>query len=108
MSTNYEWEIGMREISGMGGGYEAECRLMLKQGMKWIEAHPDAKPMYHGFKGIYGIIKEDNEDAKALSNAACEGRDVTGAMHQAVISHIIFISKNGWPKYVEEMKKGNA
>lgn len=55
-------------------------------------------------------MAEDNEDAKALSDAitkhpAIEAYGVTGAMHQAVIQHLFFIRGHGWEKYVEKMKE---
>ena len=31
--------------------------------------------------------------------------DCTGAMMQASMSHVMFILKNGWDKYVDEMTK---
>lgn len=102
----YEWEEGMGEISGFGGGYEEACRKMLKAGCKWLDANPKADPKFHGFEGVYGILDENNQDAKNLSKAvvSASGDDCTGAMHQAAISHILFIRKNGWEKYAEEMK----
>lgn len=99
----------MGEISGLGGGYEECCRSMLAAGMAWLDAHPAADPQFHGYKHVYGILNEDNDDAKALTEAvidAARGRGgATGAMHQAVISHLMFILKNGWDQYVAEMSK---
>ena len=104
---NYEFTPDMGEISGFGGGYEQACRDMLKAGMEWCDEHPEADPKFHGFKNVYGIVMEDNDDAKALSKAivAGAGNDCTGAMHQAVLSSVFFIRKNGWGKYVENMSK---
>lgn len=103
----YEFTKEMGEISGFGGGYENCCRAMLKAGLEWFDANPGADPQFHGWKGVYGLIEEDNEDAKALSKAVVEGAggDCTGAMHQAVISSIFWIKRNGWDKYVERMSK---
>jgi len=105
--TRYQYTSEMQEISGFGGGYEDMCRQMVVAGCVWLDAHPEADPKFHGFKGIYGIIDEDNEDAKELTKAIvapCNG-DCTGAMHQAAVSHVLFIRKNGWDKYVEEMSE---
>lgn len=103
----YEFTEIMREISGFGGGYEAACRAMLKAGLEWGDKNPNADPKFHGFKNIYGIIQKDNEDAKALRKVVvrASGDDCSGAMHQAVISSILWIRKNGWDRYVEEMSK---
>jgi hypothetical protein len=99
----------MAEISGFGGSYEATCRKMLKSGLKWLDVHPEADPVFHGYKGIYGICVEDNEDAKALSKAIIDAsnNDATGAMHQAVISSILWIKKNSWKEYVAKMSNRN-
>lgn len=108
MTETYEFTPEMGEISGFGGGYEDCCRAMLKAGMDWIDAHPEADPQFHGYKGVYGIISEDNDDAKALSKAIVSGDNgtgCTGAMHQAVTTACLRIKKYGWDFYVEKMSK---
>ena len=103
----YEFNSNMGEISGMGGSYEQACRNMLKAGLEWFDKNPDAEPNFRGYKDVYGIIMEDNDDARALSKAVIEASDneATGAMYQAVITSILWIKKNGWEKYVEKMSK---
>ena len=103
----------MREISGFGKGggqrgreYEKACRRMVLAGIKWLDDHPTADPKFHGYKDVYGICMEDNDDEKALSEAivaACS--DCSGAMHQAAVSHVLMAKSLGWEKYVEEMSK---
>jgi len=102
----YEYLPDDPEISGFGGGYEAACRAMVAAGMEWFDAHPDADPQFHGYKGVYGVISEDNADAKALSAAiiAGSGGDCTGAMHQATTSHVLYAHKHGWDKYLAEFR----
>lgn len=109
----YEWREGMGEISGFGGSYEAACRTMLRAALEWFDEHPEADPRFHGFQGAYGLITEDNADAKALSDVvvAASGGDCTGAMHQAVITSALWIQKNGWEEYcraiaVPEVERG--
>ena len=94
----------MYEISGFSGGYEAACRAMVLAGLDWLDANPQANPQFSGYKGIYGVISEDNEDAKALTTAvvAAAKGDCTGAMHHATISHILWIKKNSWDEYVRQ------
>ena len=102
--ARYKFKEGMGEISGFGGSYEKACRAMLDAGLRWFDDNPDANPQYKGFEGVYGILSEDNEDAKALSSAVTSVVDnCTGAMHQAVASSVLFIRKNGWDKYVGAM-----
>jgi hypothetical protein len=96
----------MREISGMGGGYEEACRKMVLAGLDWFDAHPNAEPHFTTCDNVYGIVNEDNDDAKALSEAVCAAEDgCSGAMHQATISHIMYIHLNGWDAYCNVMRR---
>jgi hypothetical protein len=105
--SEYRFTSDMGEISGFGGGYEQTCRNMLVAGLEWFDKNPNADPQFEGFKDVYGIISEDNQDAKDLSKIVVEAadNDCTGAMHQAVITSCLWIRKNGWNKYCEEMRK---
>lgn len=103
---DYVYTDKCQGISGMGGDYEEACRTMVIAGMKHMEANPMSEPDISTYKNLYGIIKENNDDAKALSKAvsdACE--DCTGAMHQAAMSHVIYAHTSGWDKYITEMEK---
>jgi len=106
----YETTDDMGEISGFGGGYEATCRAMLTAGMQWLEANPQADPHFRGYKNIYGIITEENDDAKALSKAVVDAADgdCTGAMHQAVISRCLAAKRLGWDEYCKQCREHNA
>jgi len=96
----------MGEISGFGGSYEATCRKMLLNAVKYFEEHPDCNPIFKGFEGVYGLMMADNEDAKALNEAIMEGiDDATGMMHEAVVISALYIKKHGWDKYVDEMSR---
>ena len=97
----------MREISGFGGGYESACRAMVLAGVAWCEANPDADPQFTGYKNVFGLVHEDNDDAKALTKAvlAGGGAGVSGAMHQASVNHVLKIREMGWGWYVSEMSK---
>jgi hypothetical protein len=114
-----EWTEDMGQISGFGHGddpdgwrYENCCRAMLKAGLAWLDQHPDADPQFHSYRNVTGIMVDDNEDAKALSAAvvapAEDGGGASGAMHQAVCSHLLFIKANGWPAYVEKLREREA
>ena len=101
-----EYTQKMSEISGFGGRYEETCRKMVLAGLDWLDKHPLAEPKFHGYKNIYGIIEEDNPIAKQLSKAlvdASEG-DCTGAMHQATVSHVLWIKEHSWEEYVKKME----
>ena len=108
---------GMKEISGFGGRYESACRAMVLAGLEWLDAHPGSDPKFVGCNNIYGVVSENNKDANDLSNAVLSAEVVyddgkpgtvrdsaTGAMHQAAVSHVLYIRNNGWEKYVEMMK----
>lgn len=106
----FEWTEDMDEISGFGGGYERTCRAMVSAGCNWLSERSDADPQFHGFKGVYGVIAEDNEDAKTLSKVVLDasGGDCTGAMHQAAIGHIFAWRRLGsWLAYQREMRTRN-
>jgi hypothetical protein len=96
----------MGEISGFGGGYEQACRAMALAGLAWWDEHPEATPRFHSYNNVTGLCIEDNDDAKALTEAilaACrEGS--TGAMHEAAVSHVMFARAHGWAKYAEELR----
>lgn len=101
------WTDDMGEISGFGGGYENVCRAMVLAGIQWIDEHPDADPKFHGYNGIYGIITEDNDDAKALTAAvvAAANGDCTGAMHQASVGHVMAYKRLGWDEYSKQLRE---
>lgn len=94
----------MAEISGFGGSYEEGCRSMVLAGLDWLDAHPGAEPKFSVYKNVYGLVNENNSDAKELSNVVAGAEpDCTGAMHHAAILHVLHIMDAGWEKYVEEM-----
>lgn len=102
-----EYTEKMGEISGFGGGYEQACRKMVLGGLDWLDKNPEANPVFQEFKNVYGVTTGENDDMKNMQSAMFEasGKDCTGAMMQACTSHILFIKKNGWEKYVDEMSK---
>lgn len=99
----------MGEISGFGGDYEAACRAMALAGMNWMDAHPMADPQYTGFTSVYGILMKDNEDANTLSKTVVDAANdlggCTGAMHQAVIGHVLAYKRLGWVMYCRELRE---
>jgi len=105
-----EFSKDMGEISGFGGGYEAACRKMLRAGVAWIDEHKNEELKFSTLPGVYGLLIEDNEAAKELSRVITDVVEndadggATGAMHQAVTESVMFIAKNGWEKYVDEMR----
>lgn len=104
-----EWTPDMGEISGFGGGYEDACRRMALAGMDWLDANPAADPKFKGFRNVYGLVVEDNDDAKALSAAitsVCD--DCTGAMHQACVSHALAYKRLGWDEYCRQLREREA
>ena len=97
------------DISGMGGSYEAGCQLMLLRGLKYLEEHPDFDfSVYKVFKGFYGICEGEGESARELDAVISRGIEPSGAMHQAVISHLAYIHKKGYDAWIAEAGKGGA
>ena len=103
MSYRHTEEMG--EISGFGGGYEELCQDMLEAGVKLLVENPDMDPHFKGYEGIYGIIDADNEDGRKLSEVIINASndECTGAMHQAAIMRLLYISKHGWDRYCKEV-----
>lgn len=98
----------MGEISGFGGGYEEACQTMLDRGVRWLLLNPNKKPAIKEYTNLYGVLADENSDAEELSKVITEGLDVTGAMHQTVMTRLMFICDNGWNRYCEELVKSNA
>lgn len=106
---------GLYDISGMGGGYEEACQKMLQAGYDWLVDRREKARMEKGtslnlqtsgFKGVYGIIEPESEDAKELSKAVTDAvDDCTGAMHQAVMGHLFYINKHGIEAWKKEVSK---
>ena len=106
MKKLFPWEDGMDEISGFGGAYEQACRDMVYSGLAYLDSKPNATLEGHTYAHITGIFEADSKEAKELEDAVVAAvPDCSGAMHQAAMSHCFFIAKQGWKKYVEEMKK---
>jgi hypothetical protein len=96
----------MQEISGFGGSYEEACRKMIIKGAQWLAKHPKADLKVGTYKNIYGVTTTQSPDAEELEKVFTSvSKDLTGAMVQAAWSHLLFIQKNGWKKYVESMSK---
>jgi len=104
----WPWKEGMSQLSGFGGGYEEACQKMLRAGLQWLEENPEADPLVTHNPQIYDIVNEENQAAKDLSAAVMAAiPDCSGAMHQAAMSHCLYIKKNGWENYVEESIRRN-
>jgi len=124
-----EWTEDMGEISGFGGSYEEGCRAMVRAGVEFWEAMDETNsalggavdkfdPHYRGYEGVYGILSDDNDDAKALDAAimaaplTVDGRETTvgeygatGAMHQAAVSHVFAFRRLGAEEYVRQLRE---
>ncbi len=105
--SKYSYTDKCDEISGFGGTYEQGCRQMVIAGLEWFDKHENADPKFHTFKNVFGLIMEDNEDAKKLTDHMSESvnGEATGAMMQACLDHVKYAKQNGWDKYIEEMEK---
>lgn len=103
----FEWTEDMRQISGFGGGYERACRQMVSQGCRWWSEHPEADPRFKGFKDVFGLTVDENDDAKALEAAIHADVDgASGAMHQGAVSHVFAWRRFGsWLAYQKMMRE---
>lgn len=95
------------EISGFGGGYEKACQDMLQAGWEWMCQNREKGLAGNTYKNVYGIFKPGNQATEELSKTivAASGGDCSGAMHQAVMGHLMYINTNGLDKWMEEVRK---
>lgn len=107
----YKWTEDMGEISGFGGSYEQACRAMVLRGADWLEDNKKEDLKFSGLKGVFGIITPESDEAKELekymtdlSNEGIEDEGLTGAMVHASINHVMYIARNGWDKYSQELR----
>lgn len=103
--SKFEYPKDVDYISGFGGGYEATCQKMVIAGMEYWDSNPDFDPKYKGFKGVFGVLVDDNADAKELDRILVDAadNDCTGAMHQAAVSHIFAAKRLGWDEYLRQL-----
>lgn len=109
--AKYPWTPDMGEISGFGGGYEETCRNMLYGALAHLDEHcatPEEKT-----QAVTSFVEQIHSSFPTqehpLENAimdACKD-DCTGAMHGAVVSHLLYIIKNGWDKWSSKMIEHN-
>lgn len=86
------------DISGFGAGYEQVCQTLLTRALKWASENEAVSQLkYAGYDGVFGLIQAQSEAAKSLDQAMFVGNiDATGAMHQSVVCHLLFILENGY------------
>jgi len=105
----YAWQPGMAEISGYGEegdpqgvAYEETCRAMVRRGMQWMDAHPDADP-------CFGSDGTKNSDAIEFSQALVDGSqdEATGAMFTKTAEICLWAKENGWDAYVALMRRSD-
>lgn len=94
------------DISGMGGRYEAACQGMLRNGIEFIRGKPlSIWKGTHSYKNIYGILITESPELKKLEKIWIEKYEPSGAMHQAVMSHLRYIHEHGYEAWLELGKK---
>src|SRR5437867_10304020 len=95
---------------GRGGGYENACQKMITAGMIYLSEHPDFNWKYSSLMGgaikVYGIITPENDDSKKLDKALMKAvPDSSGAMHQAVVGHLMAIWRDGYQVWLNRARK---
>lgn len=96
------------DISGMSGSYEWGCQIMLREGIKFLKEHPDFHFDYQQYRGIYGVATTNTPWGKMLDKAITDvvkEYGSTGAMHQAVINHLMDIHKEGYEGWLNRFPK---
>lgn len=97
------------DISGFGGGYEAECQRMLWRGVAYLNEVNPPTDMWKGakeYRNIVGVMSIEGADLKALEDVVVPpGSDCTGAMHQAVMGHLRYIHAHGTDAWLTELRQ---
>ena len=108
MSTEFDW-TGLKEISGFGGEYEEACRKMVKAGVEWLRAHPNADLRCKYTPNIFPDLWDGTPDFQEFQDAIAHSvDDCTGAMVCAATHHALLIHKNGWDEYAKMGRKDGA
>ena len=97
--VKYRFEKTMREISGFGGDYEAECRKMLRRGLLWLDEHPEVKIEYKN----NSVFLPANQETADLETVVVGNSEPSGAMLGTVLIHIYWIHNHSWKEYMEKM-----
>jgi hypothetical protein len=96
---------GIFNISGMGDDYEESCQIMLQAGFEWLENNK-TKTEKLKTETWELLCRLRSGEAKELYNEITQSvEDCTGAMAQAVLGHLWYISVNGIEKWKSEAKK---
>ncbi len=98
---------GIADISGFGEEHEYElgCQNMLQTGYDWL-LKQTKKPNLTAttYENVTGLFTPKSKSAKELSKVVGDSdEECTGAMHQAVMEHLFFISANGIDKWEKEV-----
>lgn len=97
--VKYRFEKTMREISGFGGDYEAECRKMLRRGLLWLDEHPGADIRYNNGS----VFSPSNQETADLEEVVTGNSLPSGAMLGTVLVHLYWIHTHSWKEYMEKM-----
>ena len=114
--SKFQFNELMNEISGFGGFYERCCRAGVCAGAQWVANHPGVVPKYMECPNVFGIVDAADAHAQSLWDAIFSApltrddgvktilRDeLSGAQMHAIVHHVMFIARNGWSRYREEM-----
>jgi hypothetical protein len=83
----YKFSRRMRQITGMGGSYEADCRAAVVAALMYLDSHPRANP----------------KSQRVLTAMLAGGRDLTECSYGGAVQTVIWIRKHGWEAYQRQM-----
>lgn len=91
------------DVSGFGGAYEDACQAMLTNGLKWLASNYEPSRLKYGsYANVFGLLIAENDFSKEFDRAVCKDIDSTGAMHEAVVEHIMQIVKCGYGEWLKQ------
>lgn len=97
------------DISGFGGAYEDACQTMLTSGLEWLADHYEpCKLQYTAYKDVFGLLTAENDFSKEFDQAVCAGVEPTGAMHHAVVGHVLYILRSGYDGWLKQDTGGRS
>src|SRR5207245_780664 len=83
---------------------------MITAGLVYLSEHPEFKWKFSSLMGgpirVYGIMTPENDDSKKLEKVLLKAvPDASGAMHQAVVGHLMGIWKTGYQAWLNRARK---
>lgn len=99
---------GFRRKDGSQTAYELCCQKMLFDGIEWLKGRqPDIFYGTKTYKNIYGIL-DTPKALKPLEKLWEDRYQPSGAQHQAVMQHLMYITEHGFDAWLLDVGKNRV